>query len=312
MTTPDNDFDTRITAIRRFNRFYTREIGVLRKGFLGSPFSLGEARVLYEIGQRDRPTASEIARALDLDAGYLSRLLRTFETRGLIARTVSDKDARQAHLALTARGVKAFEPLEESSQKSAADPLRKLSPQDQGRLIAAMQTIEQLMGPPQTDRQPYLLRTHRPGDMGWIVEQHGLVYINEYGWADTIEALTAEVAAAFIRNYDPARERCWIAERDGRNAGCVFLVKGDDERTAKLRLLLVDKNARGLGIGHRLVEECVRFAKLVHYEKITLWTHSILLEARHIYERQGFKLVGSKAHTQFGKELLGETWELSL
>jgi DNA-binding MarR family transcriptional regulator/GNAT superfamily N-acetyltransferase len=311
MTKPDSDFDARITAIRRFNRFYTREIGVLRKGFLGSPFSLGEARVLYEIGQRDRPTASEIARALDLDAGYLSRLLRTFEARGLIARTVSDKDARQAHLALTAQGVKAFEPLEQSSQNSAANTLRKLSPQDQTRLIAAMQTIEQLTGPPQTDRQPYVLRTHRPGDMGWIVARHGVIYGEEYGWDETIEALTAEICAGFVRNFDPKRERCWIAERDGENVGCVFIVKEDDT-TARLRLLVVDKHARGLGIGARLVDECVRFSRQAGYKRITLWTHRVLDGARKLYIGAGFKLTREWTHDDFGKTLVAETWDLEL
>lgn len=313
MSAADSQFESRVAAIRRFNRFYTRQIGVLRKGFLGSPFSLGEARVLYEIGQRNGPTASEIARALDLDAGYLSRLLRKFEADGLITRTTSERDARQAHLALTDKGRTAFAPLEKSSQESAADTLRKLAPSDQARLIAAMETIEQLTGPPRAETPSYVLRPHRPGDIGWVIAQHGIVYPAEFGWDEQIEALTAEIAAAFIRNFDPKRERCWIAERDGENAGCVFLVKDDgDERVARIRLLLVDDRARGLGIGHRLVEECIRFAKQCRYEKITLWTHAELTGARRIYEQAGFKLVKTWTHSDFGKELVAETWDLPL
>jgi DNA-binding MarR family transcriptional regulator/GNAT superfamily N-acetyltransferase len=307
----DAEFNNRIAAMRRFNRFYTREIGVLRKGYLGSPFSLAEARVLYEIGHRGPRTASDVARALDLDAGYLSRLLRNFETRGLIARKPSEKDARQAHLALTARGKKAYAPLERDSQEFVGAMLRKLSAPDQARLVAAMATIEQLIGPPQASDQPYVLRSFRPGDMGWVVARHGLVYGEEYGWDETIEALTAEIVAAFVRNYDPKREQCWIAERDGENVGCVFLVK-EDETTARLRLLLVDPKARGLGIGARLVDECVRFGRQAGYRRITLWTHRVLDGARKIYIGAGFELTREWTHDDFGKTLVAETWDLEL
>jgi len=311
MTTTAPEFDARIAAARRFNRLYTREIGVLRKGYLGSPFSLAEARVLYEIGQRDGLTASDVARALDLDAGYLSRLLSAFEKRGLVSRTVSKTDARQSHLALTARGKKTFAPLERASQEIVGKMLGKLRAPDQQRLIAAMDTIEQLIGPPRAGRQSYVLRPHRAGDMGWIVGRHGTVYGEEYGWDETIEALTAEICATFIRNFDPKRERCWIAERDGENVGCVFIVKEDDT-TARLRLLLVDKNARGLGIGARLVDECVRFSRQAGYRRITLWTHRVLGGARKLYINAGFKLTREWTHDDFGKTLVAETWDLEL
>lgn len=301
----------RIAALRRFNRFYTREIGVLRKGFLGSPFSLAEARVLYEIWRGNRPTATDIARALDLDAGYLSRVLRAFENGGLIAKTVSKTDARQAHLSLTARGKKTFAPLERASQDSASAMLGKLPLSDQKRLVAAMATIEQLIGPAQANVQPYLMRPHRPGDMGWVVARHATVYGEEYGWDETIEALTAEIVATFVRNYDPKRERCWIAERDGEIVGCVFLVK-EDETTARLRLLIVDPKARGLGIGARLVDECVQFARAAGYRRITLWTHRVLDGARKLYIGAGFQLTREWTHDDFGKTLVAETWDLEL
>jgi DNA-binding MarR family transcriptional regulator/GNAT superfamily N-acetyltransferase len=311
MSQTQSDFDARITAVRRFNRLYTRELGVLRKGYLGSPFSLAEARVLYEIGHRDGPTASEVARALDLDGGYLSRLLASFKSKGLIAKTTSDRDARQAHLSLTARGKKAFASLNKESQQLVATMLQRLSLSDQTRLAAAMDTIEQLIGPPRSNAQPYVLRPHRPGDMGWVVARHGIVYGEEYGWDKTIEALTAEICATFIRNYDPKREQCWIAERDGETVGCVFLVKEDDT-TARLRLLLVDAQARGLGIGARLVDECVRFSRQAGYRRITLWTHRVLAGARKLYIGAGFQLTREWTHDDFGKTLVAETWDLEL
>lgn len=311
MASTDPDFQSRVAAVRRFNRFYTREIGVLRKGYLGTPFSLAEARVLYEIGHGDGPTASDIARALDLDAGYLSRVLRTFEERGLIAKTTSDKDARQAHLTLTARGKKSYALLNRESQQLVGKTLRRVAQSDQTRLIGAMDTIERLIGPPRPDRQPYVLRPPRAGDMGWVVARHGVVYGEEYGWDETIEALTAEIVAAFVRNFDAKREQCWIAERDGENVGCVFLVK-EDETTARLRLLLVDRNARGLGVGTRLVDECIRFARQAGYRRITLWTHRVLEGARKIYIGAGFKLTREWTHDDFGKTLVAETWDLEL
>jgi DNA-binding MarR family transcriptional regulator/N-acetylglutamate synthase-like GNAT family acetyltransferase len=298
-----------IAAVRRFNRFYTQRIGVLREGWGKSPFSLTEARVLYELLHRDQPTATEIGNELGLDAGYLSRILRGFAARGLIAKTRSRADGRQIHLTVTPRGRKAFAPLEAHSDTEVGKMLDPLAPPEQVRLVAAMQTVEQLLAGERTPA--YLLRPHRPGDMGWIVSRHGAIYAEEYGWDQRLEALVAEVVAAFLRNFDPARERCWIAERDGENLGSVMLVK-ETARVARLRMLLVEPQARGLGIGARLVEECIRFARQAGYRKITLWTHSVLTAARHVYQRAGFQLVDRRAHDEFGKRLMGETWDLRL
>jgi DNA-binding MarR family transcriptional regulator/N-acetylglutamate synthase-like GNAT family acetyltransferase len=298
-----------IAAVRRFNRFYTQRIGVLREGWGKSPFSLTEARVLYELLHRDQPTATEIGNELGLDAGYLSRILRGFAARGLIAKTRSRADGRQIHLTVTPRGRKAFAPLEAHSDTEVGKMLDPLAPPEQVRLVAAMQTVEQLLAGERTPA--YLLRPHRPGDMGWIVSRHGAIYAEEYGWDQRLEALVAEVVAAFLRNFDPARERCWIAERDGENLGSVMLVK-ETARVARLRMLLVEPQARGLGIGARLVEECIRFARQAGYRKITLWTHSVLTAARHVYQRAGFQLVDRRAHDEFGKRLMGETWDLTL
>jgi DNA-binding MarR family transcriptional regulator/N-acetylglutamate synthase-like GNAT family acetyltransferase len=299
----------RIAAVRRFNRFYTQRIGVLQEGWGRSPFSLTEARVLYELLHRDQATASEIGNELGLDAGYLSRILRGFAARGLIAKARSRADGRQIHLTVTPRGRKAFAPLEAHSDTEVGKMLAPLAPPEQVRLIAAMQTVEQLLAAER--RTAYLLRPHRPGDMGWIVSRHGAIYAEEFGWDQRLEALVAEVVAAFLRNFDPERERCWIAERDGENLGSVMLVK-ETARVARLRMLLVEPQARGLGIGARLVEECIRFARQAGYQKITLWTHSVLTAARHVYQRAGFQLVDRKAHDEFGKRLMGETWDLTL
>lgn len=301
----------RVAAVRRFNRFYTQRIGVLQDGFAKSPFSLTEARVLYELLHRDRPTASEIGSELGLDPGYLSRILRGFAARGLIAKERSRQDGRNIHLTVTPRGRKAFAPLETHSDTEVGNMLKPLAPAEQVRLVAAMQAVEQLLGENGEAKNFYLLRPHRPGDMGWIVARHGVVYAEEYGWDHRLEALVAEIVAAFLRNFDPAREHCWIAERDGENLGCVMLVK-DTEQVARLRLLLVEPQARGLRIGARLVAECIRFARQAGYRKMTLWTHSVLTAARHTYERAGFELVESKSHDEFGKTLVGETWDLKL
>jgi DNA-binding MarR family transcriptional regulator/GNAT superfamily N-acetyltransferase len=301
----------RIGAVRRFNRFYTRQIGLLGKGYLDSPFTLAEVRVLYELAHRDAPTAAEIAKALGLDAGYLSRTLLSFRKRGYLARQVSQKDARQNHLSLTKKGRAAFGALEAKSEAEVAATIGRLSAADQKRLTAAMGTIEEMLGERAEPKTPYLLRTHEPGDMGWVVHRHGVLYAQEYGWDERFEALVARIAAEFIETFDPKRERCWIAERDGAMAGSVFLVKKSD-RVAKLRLLLVEPSARGLGIGARLVEECVRFARQAGYRKITLWTQSILDAARGIYRKNGFRLVKRERHLSFGYSLVGETWELTL
>jgi DNA-binding MarR family transcriptional regulator/GNAT superfamily N-acetyltransferase len=303
----------RTGAVRRFNRFYTRQIGVLRKTYLDSPYSLGEMRVLYEIAHGDGITASEIGRALDLDAGYLSRVLRNFEKRGLLARKPSAEDARQSHLTLTAHGRKAFAPAEERSQRDVAAMLGKLRTDDQAKLIAAMQTIENLLaGNPEAKlSRDYILREPKPGDFGWIVARHAEVYAQEYGWTEPFDGLCAQIVADFANKNDPACERCWIAEVNGENVGTVMLVK-DSEEVARVRLLLVDPKGRGLGLGARLVDECVRFARQAGYKKITLWTHSILTAARHIYEKAGFTLTSSEKRHSWSKDVVAEFWDLEL
>jgi DNA-binding MarR family transcriptional regulator/GNAT superfamily N-acetyltransferase len=301
-----------VDAVRRFNRFYTPRIGLLGKGYLDSPFTLAEVRVLYEVGTHgDAPTASEIGRVLGLDAGYLSRLLLSFEKRGLVSRKASEKDARQSHLSLTRKGREAFGVLEAKSAVGVAKMLERISPEEQGRLTAAMGTIESLLGERGEPKSPYLLRAHQPGDMGWVIHRHGVLYAQEYGWDERFEALVARIAAEFIQKFDSKRERCWMAERDGAIIGSVFLVKKSD-RVAKLRLLLVEPSARGLGIGARLVDECIRFARQAGYRKITLWTQSTLDAARHIYRKAGFRVVKREKHRSFGYKLTGETWELTL
>ena len=310
-TTSASDFEQRVGAVRRFNRLYTRRIGVLQDDFLQSPYSLAEARVLYELAQRERPTATELAAELGLDHGYLSRILRGFNERGFITKTPSPNDRRQSLLSLTAKGRMAFAPLDQRSQNEIAAMIGKLSVADQDRIVAAMHTIESVLGEAPAPQIPYVLRPPRPGDMGWIVARHGALYGEEYGWDEGIEALTAEIVAAFVRNHDRKRERCWIAEREGENVGSVLLMR-DTEEIARLRLLLVEPKARGLGIGARLVEEALRFAREARYRKVTLWTQSVLTAARRIYERMGFQLIQQEAHGTFGKELIGETWELEL
>jgi DNA-binding MarR family transcriptional regulator/GNAT superfamily N-acetyltransferase len=301
--------------VRRFNRFYTRQIGVLRKTFLDSPYSLAEARVLYEIASGSSPTASAIGRALDLDAGYLSRVLRDFEKRGLIQRRVSASDARQSHLALSAHGRKSFAPLERRSQRDTEAMLGRLAPAAQTQLIAAMNTIETLLGgeeatTPASERR-YRLRAPVPGDFGWIVKRNAELYLQEYGWQSPFEGVCAQIVADFANKYDPKHERCWIAEMDGENVGTVMLVK-DRPGVARVRLLLVDPRARGLGLGARLVDECIRFARRAGYRKVTLWTHSVLTAARHIYEQAGFKLMRSEPHQSWGRPVVSEHWDLEL
>jgi DNA-binding MarR family transcriptional regulator/N-acetylglutamate synthase-like GNAT family acetyltransferase len=307
--------DSRIAAVRRFNRFYTRQIGVLRKKFLDSPYSLGEARVLYEIASGHSLTATDIGRALDLDAGYLSRVLRNFERRGLVRRTASATDARQSHLTLSPRGHKAYGPLEQGSQRDTGTMLDKLAPADQARLIAAMQTIESLLGSEEiTEPHPhptYRLRAPVPGDFGWMVKRHGEIYAQEYGWTEPFEGLCAQIVADFANKNDPKRERCWIAEMDGEVVGCVFLAK-DSAKVARIRLLLVDPKARGLGVGARLADECIRFARRTGYKKITLWTHSNLSAARHIYQKAGFRLMRTERHSSWGRRVVSEHWDLQL
>jgi len=306
-----HDARDQVDAIRRFNRFYTRQIGLVGKGYLDSPFTLSEVRVLYELAHRDAPTASEIAKALGLDAGYLSRMLLNFRKRGFLARKTSENDARQSHLSLTKQGRAAFGALEAKSEVGVSKMIERLSSEEQKRLTGAMETVESLLGERTEPKTPYLLRTHQPGDMGWVVHRHGALYAQEYGWDERFEALVAQIVAEFIQKLDAKRERCWIAEREGAIAGSVFLVK-KSERVAKLRLLLVEPSARGLGIGARMVDECIRFARQAGYRKITLWTQSNLTAARHIYSKAGFRIVKRERNESFGQTLVSETWELSL
>ncbi|HSD54502.1 MAG TPA: helix-turn-helix domain-containing GNAT family N-acetyltransferase [Burkholderiales bacterium] len=306
-----NGFAQRIDTVRRFNRFYTRRIGVLHDGLLGSPYSLAEVRVLYEIAHRNGPTAAELGRELGLDAGYLSRLVRRLERSGLVARTPSATDGRRSHLALTAKGRRTFATLNSRSNDEVAALLEDLPDGAQGRLVSALETVEAVLSADSQARVPYLLRTHEPGDIGWVIGRHGALYAQEYGWDETFEALVAEIAARFVRRFDPKRERCWIAERDGRNVGSVFLVR-KSAAVAQLRLLIVTPEARGLGIGKRLVSECERFARQAGYRKIVLWTNRGLDAARRIYEEAGYRLAREEPHHSFGRDLVGQYWELRL
>ena len=301
----------RVEAIRRFNRFYTRKIGVLQEGFLGSAYSLTQGRVLYELAHRQKPTAAAVGAELGLDAGYLSRLLRGFKKEGMIHAERSATDGREALLSLTPRGRKAIAMLDRRSNKDVTARLQGVSEVDQRLLVTAMGAIESVLAPHAVENEPYILRPHQPGDMGWVVSRQGLLYAVEYGWDERYEALAAKIVANFIEKFDARRERCWIAERKGEIVGAVFLVK-HSQTVAKLRLLHVEASARGLGIGKRLVDECVQFARRAGYKKITLWTQSILLAARHIYKQGGFRCVGKKRHHSFGHDLVAETWELKV
>jgi DNA-binding MarR family transcriptional regulator/GNAT superfamily N-acetyltransferase len=310
------EIDRRVDAMRRFNRFYTRKIGVLGEGLLDSPYTLTQARVLYELAHRERPTASDLVKDLGLDPGYLSRILRSFEKQGLLARAASAEDARQRHLTLTLPGRKAFAGLERATREQVAALLTPLSAPQQDQVETAMRQIEDALGDcaaagDAPAPSAYHLRPHRPGDMGWVVHRHGALYAAEYGWDETFEALVAEIVAGFIKNFDPARERCWIAERDGQNIGSIFLVR-ESAGVAKLRLLLVEPAARGLGLGQRLIEECLGFARGVGYERVRLWTNGNLLAARHLYRKAGFQMTESEPHRSFGHDLVSETWELTL
>lgn len=307
----------RIAAVRRFNRFYTRHIGVLSDGYLDSPFSLTQARVLYEIKERSwmngQATATDIGRDLGLDAGYLSRLLGQFEKSGLIRKERSPSDRRQSFLSITIMGRKAMELLERRTVQQVGDVLHRLTDPQQDRLVTAMHTVERMIAPKSTaepeTRPEIILREPRPGDLGWVVARHGTLYAEEFGWGENFEGLCAQIVAEFAANYDAKRERCWIAAMDGENVGSVFLVKDTDE-IARLRLLLVDPVARGRGLGTRLTDECVRFAKQCGYRGITLWTHSVLIAARHVYAKAGFTLTSSEKRKSFGKQVVSEIWDL--
>ena len=301
-----------IGAVRHFNRFYTKQIGVLNEGLLESPFTLTEARIIYELANRERATATELGNELGMDPGYLSRTLRTLETRKVITRKTSSTDGRQSVVGLSAKGRKEFESLDRLSRNQIEEILNELSPVEQKRLLSAMTLIENTLAKNRVDETySYVLRQPEPGDMGWVVQSNGTLYAQEYGWDENYEALVAQIVADFVKNIDPKKERCWIAEKDGENVGSVFLVKESDE-VARLRLLIVDPKARGLGIGKRLVDECTRFARRAGYKKITLWTNSVLLAARSIYQKAGYELAKSESHHSFGHDLVGETWDLML
>jgi len=301
----------RVAAVRRFNRLYTQHLGVLQDGWLQSPFTLAEARVLYELHQRRFTTATDIGRALGLDAGYLSRILRRFHKLGLIRKAVSPDDARQSLLSLTARGQKAYAPLERRTKREVGAMLGRLNPPEQERLVGAMRAVETMIAPAPHAQCEIVLRQPKPGDLGWVVARHAELYAQEYGWGENFEGICAQIVADFASKYDPACERGWIAEMDGCNVGCVFLVK-DSEKVARLRLLLVDPAARGRELGKKLTEECVRFAREAGYTSITLWTHRVLTAARHIYEKAGFRVTSSEKRKSFGQDVVSEYWDLKL
>jgi DNA-binding MarR family transcriptional regulator/GNAT superfamily N-acetyltransferase len=305
------DSDDQISAVRAFNRFYTRKLGFLDQQLLKSPFSLSEARVLYELATRENLSAKQIGIELGLDPGYLSRIVQNFDDNGLIARKPVPTDRRQYQLSLTAKGRQAFAKLSRSSHDDVANMLAELAPGDSKRLIEAMSLIERLLGASPAARPPAVLREPRPGDIGWIVQSHGALYASEYGFDSSFEGLVAEIVARFLSSFDASRERCWIADINGTQVGSVFLVRHTDD-VAKLRLLLVDPAGRGQRLGQRLVAECILFAKACGYRKITLWTQSILVAARKIYQDAGFVLVASEPHRSFGQSLIGETWEMEL
>jgi DNA-binding MarR family transcriptional regulator/N-acetylglutamate synthase-like GNAT family acetyltransferase len=308
--------DPYVEAMRRFSRFYTRKIGLLQEEFLGTDFSLTEGRVLYELAHTRQSTAAAVGAALALDGGYLSRILSAFEKKKLIVRTPSPTDRRQSILTLTEVGRKAFAPLEARSSEQVGKMISMLSESKRRQLVDAMQTVENLLGGGGVEAEPakptgYVLRPPQIGDLGWIVHRQGALYWKEWGYDERFEALCAEIVAKFVQNLDARRERCWIAEKDEEIVGSVFLVK-ESEKTAKLRLLYVEPSARGLGIGARLVAECVRFARQAGYEKIVLWTQSELDAARHVYEKAGFRVVEKKEHHSFSKDLTAEVWVLEL
>ena len=309
MQSPDHT--THIHAIRRFNRFYTRKIGVLEETMLQTPFTLTEARIIYEIGHDGPTTAKTLSQSLGMDGGYLSRTLRTLQEKGLVDKQASETDGRQYVLSLTPEGQSTYEQLDDTSAREIALMVNRLSEDQQQHLVTAMQSVESLLGAPPKPAVPYMLRPHEPGDLGWIVYRHGVLYTQSQGWQPEFEALCAEIACTFLRNFDPNCERCWIAEREGERVGSVCLVRYDDT-TAQLRLLLVEPKARGLGIGKRLVQECTRFARQCGYERIILWTVNVLEAAHHIYRKEGYVITEEVPHTDFGTELVKQTWVLTL
>ena len=308
---PKDSTQSRVAAVRRFNRFYTTRIGVLDEHHLESPFSLSEGRVLYEIAHRDRPTATDVGRELALDAGYLSRMLRRFAKLGLVQRATAADDARRSHLSLTKKGRRELATLEARAHSAIDTMIGELAPQDQKRLVGAMSAVERMLDREHADAEPFTLREPRIGDMAFTVSRQAILYAEEYGWVKGYESLASRIAADFIDNFDAKHERCWIAERQGEIVGSVFVVK-KSATVAQLRMLYVEPSARGLGIGKRLVREVIEFSRRVGYRKIVLWTNNVLTAARGIYEQEGFKLVSEEKHRMFGPETVGQMWELRL
>jgi DNA-binding MarR family transcriptional regulator/GNAT superfamily N-acetyltransferase len=306
--------DRQIEAIRRFNRFYTRRIGVLEEGLLASPFTLAQARVLFELGTRQAMTAGQVVDLLGLDPGYLSRMLQGFADSKLIKRHRSADDARRTELSLTAKGRKAFGTLDRRSRSAIAEMISPLSSTRRRRLLGAMQSMKEALTETEaTGDATVVIRPYRIGDVGWAIERHGRLYAEEFGWNGEFEALVATLFARFASHHDPQSEQFWIAEAGGERLGCVFVVRSDnDPRAAQLRCLLVDPKGRGLGIGRRLVEECVGFAKSARYERMVLWTNDVLTAARRIYEAAGFSLTEESRHRSFGQDLVGQTWSRTL
>jgi DNA-binding MarR family transcriptional regulator/GNAT superfamily N-acetyltransferase len=300
-----------IETVRRFNRLYTREIGALNKGFLESPYSLTEVRILYELNYHAPATATGLRQELGLDAGYLSRIIHRLSGQGLLSKESVVGDGRQTSLRLSEIGRRAFAAIETRQRDAVAAMLKRLSIGERRQLFQSLRTLETLLGPRETPSVPYVIRPPQSGDIGWIIHRQGLLYNQEYGWDEQFEALVAEIAAKFFQTFDSKRERCWIAERDGDAIGSIFCVK-DSKTVARLRLLYVEPSARGLGVGSRLVDECVGFARRAGYRKLTLWTNSVLHSARHIYERSGFRKVSEEAHHSYGHDLVSQTWELKL
>ena len=305
------DLEHSINDIRDFNRFYTRQIGVLNEGLLKSSYSLTEARVLLELAKRETTTAGELARDLALDPGYLSRILFKFKDLSYVSQVASDEDKRRSLLTITAQGRQAFSLLDQASHNEIKDMIADLNPVEQRRLITAMGTIRDILDPDRTHQPAFVLRPNQPGDMGWVTHRQGYLYWQEYGWDETFEVMLAGITGSFIEDFQPAWERCWIAERSGEILGSAFVVKQSDE-VAKLRMLYVEPAARGMGLGRTLVDECVRFARGKGYKTLTLWTNDILDAARHIYEAQGFTLVAEEKHHSFGVDLVGQNWDLKL
>ncbi|ELX09346.1 putative transcriptional regulator protein [Janthinobacterium sp. HH01] len=306
--------DDRVAAVRSFNRFFTRQIGVLREGLLHSEYTLTEMRVLYELAHHGDQPAAVLGRDLGLDRGYLSRILAKFEGAGLVSRVPSATDGRTKLLHMTARGRAVYEPLDRRSREEVGDLLARFGESDQLRMLDAMQTIQQLLDESSGLKyaQPFVLRPHRAGDMAWITRRHGALYTSEQGWDDSFETLVGEICADFERHFDPALEQCWIAEMAGQPVGSIALARSGEEGVGKLRLLLVDEPARGYGLGSRLVDECHRFARAAGYRKMRLWTTDQQKEARRIYLGKGYALVAEEPVFAFGQRMVNETWELDL